>query len=52
MKNDLLIAYCSAGNMDAKIGRRCEGGAIVLLWLEDDDVELGTDEEQYQRYDL
>jgi len=38
--------------MDAKIGRRREGGAIVLLRLEDDDVELGTDEEQYQRYDL
>jgi len=33
--------------VDAKIGRRCENGAIVLLRLEDDDVELGTVEDGF-----
>lgn len=36
--------------MYAQIGRRRECGAIVLLRLEDDDVELRT-EKQYQSHD-
>ncbi len=43
MEKDLLIAYCSAGNVDAKIGRRRESGAIVLLRLEDDNVARAWD---------
>ena len=40
-------SYSSAGNVNAKIGRRRESEAIVLLRLEDDYVELGTDEDGF-----
>ena len=38
-------SYASACDVNAQIGRGGEGAAVVLLGLEDDDVEFGSEEQ-------